>query len=77
MVHRGHLVDEVAQGLDSRLARKYRFKQKGHVNLQETRAMKAELKGRCQAGPVYQRVLNLSDSRAAIGAWAKGRSSSR
>ena len=72
-------IDEIAAGLEWTGSRRSVYKKPSHVNLQELRAVKGELKARA-ARPLSGkgiRGVNLSDSRVVIGAWAKGRSSSR
>ncbi len=54
----------------------YKFSQESHVNLQEMRAFKAELKTRSLENLGGSRCINLVDSRVVLGAWSKGRSSS-
>jgi hypothetical protein len=72
-----HKVHELAECLCWHVSRSYRFAQNSHVNIQETRAIKAELKDRALKDPEPARCLNLIDSRVSLGAWGKGRSSSR
>ena len=57
-------------------SRGHRFRQQAHVNLQELRAIKNEVRQLVHDGVENTRVVNLSDSRVCVGAWAKGRSSS-
>lgn len=59
-----------------KVTRKYKFKQRSHVNLQETRAIRAEVKEVATKVASPCRVVNLVDTRVGLGAVAKGRSSS-
>lgn len=54
-----------------------RFSKKEHINLLELEMLKQEVKDRVNSGRSNQRVVNLCDSRVVVGAWAKGRSSSK
>ncbi len=54
-----------------------RFRRKEHINLLELEMLKQEVKGRIQSGNFGCRIVNLCDSRVVVGAWAKGRSSSK
>ena len=54
-----------------------RFQRKEHINLLELEMIKQEVKHRVNEGLGFSRVVNLCDSRVVVGAWAKGRSSSR
>jgi len=69
-------VYDILRAVKWKVSRKFYFRQKSHVNLQETRALSAELKElaiRCEAAC---RSVNIVDSRVGLGAVAKGRSSS-
>ena len=57
-------------------SRSYYFRKSAHVNLQEMRALKSELKSEAIKDPEGKRLINLVDSRVVLGAYAKGRSSS-
>ena len=57
-------------------SRSFRFAHDSHVNLQEMRALKAEVKDQSINGKPGRRVLNCCDSRVVTGAYGKGRSSS-
>ena len=57
-------------------SRSYTFRKSAHVNLQEMRALKSELKEEAIRDPQGRRLVNLVDSRVVLGAYAKGRSSS-
>lgn len=54
-----------------------RFQKKEHINLLELEMIKQELKDRVNSQRGFCRVVNLCDSRVIVGAWAKGRSSSK
>jgi len=74
-------VHELVKSLPWKLIRAYAFRRVSHVNLQETRAVRAEVKDlAAQAGargPILpSRHVNFVDSRVALGAVSKGRSSS-
>ena len=53
-----------------------RFKAPAHINLQEARAIRREIKHLARADSVAKRVLVFIDSLVVLGAFAKGRSSS-
>lgn len=53
------------------------FSRKEHINLLELEMVKQELKDRVNGGRGHCRVVNLCDSRVVVGAYAKGRSSSK
>lgn len=53
------------------------FKRKDHINLLELEMLKCEIKSRVNTGHSKCRVVNLCDSRVVVGAFAKGRSSSK
>ena len=81
-MHRPHAtIDAVADGLQWELTRKHGYQNRVHVNLLELRAVKDERKAQARAQTWQRgsglRSINLCDSRVVIGAWAKGRSSSR
>ena len=50
------------------------FRSTLHVNIQAARAVKRVLKERCAEGLVSERLVNGTDSRVVLGAWANGRS---
>lgn len=54
-----------------------KFSKPEHINLLELEMVKQELKDRVNSGRGNCRVVNLCDSRVVVGAYAKGRSSSR
>ena len=54
-----------------------RFDRKEHINILELEMVKQEIKARTNAQRGGCRVVNLCDSRVVVGAFAKGRSSSR
>ena len=54
-----------------------RFDRKEHINILELEMVKQEIKARANAQRGGCRVVNLCDSRVVVGAFAKGRSSSR
>ena len=54
-----------------------RFAKKDHIILLELEMLKAEIKDRVNSGNAACRVVNLCDSRVVVGAFAKGRSSSK
>ena len=54
-----------------------KFRQKQHINLLELEMLRAEMKARVNAGGGRCRCINLCDSRVVVGAFAKGRSSSK
>ena len=53
------------------------FRRREHINLLEMDMLKKEIQDRANSGRGNCRVVNLCDSRVAVGAYAKGRSSSR
>lgn len=53
------------------------FRRKEHINLLEMEMLKKEIQDRANSGRGNCRVVNLCDSRVVVGAYAKGRSSSR
>ena len=53
------------------------FHESAHINIQEVREIKEEVAARSSSSLTPQRLANVIDSRVALGAWAKGRSSSR
>lgn len=53
------------------------FKKREHINLLELEMVKQELKDRVNSGRGHCRVVDLCDSRVVVGAYAKGRSSSK
>ena len=70
-------VSSLAECLDWRVTARYSFRSSSHINLQELRALRREivmLASNFEAGGQVQLAFN--DSRVAIGAVAKGRSSS-
>lgn len=54
-----------------------RFVKKDHINLLELEMLRSEIKDRVNSGNAACRVVNLCDSRVVVGAFAKGRSSSK
>ena len=54
-----------------------KFGKKDHINLLELEMVKQEIKARANGGRGMSRVVNLCDSRVVVGAFGKGRSSSR
>ena len=54
-----------------------RFGRKEHINLLELEMLKQEVKSRVNSGRSNCRLVNLCGSRVVVGAWAKGRSSSK
>ena len=54
-----------------------RFSKKHHINLLELEMVKQEIKERANSNRGFCRVVNLCDSRVVVGAFGKGRSSSR
>ncbi|CAE7732232.1 osm1, partial [Symbiodinium sp. KB8] len=68
----------VALCLPWRVVSSYHFRETSHINLQEARALRKEVV-RLAANPASYNtvILALNDSRVVIGAFAKGRSSSR
>ena len=59
-----------------RASRSFGFRKSAHVNIQELKAARSELKALAIRDPLPGRVINMCDSRVTCGAWAKGRSSS-
>ncbi len=78
LIPRGSDVDAVAACLPWRVSAQYRFREPSHINLQETGAVRNEMRTHCRNHGSFrpQRLLVLSDSRVCIGAVAKGRSTS-
>ena len=72
-------LEALTEGLAWRDLGGYRFNRTEHINIQELEALKNELKRRVSGrGIVRSRRVVLVDSRVVVmGAWAKGRSSSR
>ena len=56
---------------------KTRFRRKDHINLLEMQMLKSEIMSRINSGRGFCRTVNLCDSRVVVGAYAKGRSSSK
>ena len=54
-----------------------RFAKKDHINLLELEMLKAEIRDRVNSGNAACHAVNLCDSRVVVGAFAKGRSSSK
>ena len=54
-----------------------RFRKREHINLLEMEMLKEEIKARTNKNRGHCRFVNLCDSRVVVGAYAKGRSSSR
>ena len=54
-----------------------RFRRRSHINLQELEMLRSELKHAANRFTEGLRLVNLCDSRVCVGAWAKGRSSSK
>ena len=54
-----------------------KFARKDHINLLELEMLHAEVKARVDSGHGCCRCVNLCDSRVVVGAFAKGRSSSK
>jgi hypothetical protein len=69
-------IHDIVDSLQWHQSRSYRFKTLSHVNLQEVRAVKAEVKYRALHSHTPQRIVNFVDSRVALGCICKGRSSS-
>jgi len=69
-------VEELADSLPFSELLRYRFKRQGHINVLETRVHKTLMKF-CAKDHPNSRFLTLLDSRVALGATSKGRSSSR
>ena len=68
-------VKELCQSLSFREVFRYRFKRPGHINVNESRVFKSWIKSLARKTS-STRCVGLLDSRVAIGAAAKGRSSS-
>ena len=68
-------VGELAQSLPFKELLRYRFRERGHINVQEMRTYRTWLKWG-STRHVRSRLLGLIDSRVTLGASAKGRSSS-
>ena len=56
---------------------KLKFRRKAHINLLEMQMLKNEIMSRVNSGRGFCRAVNLCDSRVVVGAYAKGRSSSK
>ena len=71
-------LDQLAAALDCRVCASRNFSRIEHVNIQEAKAMANELRrvATLLDGQGVRRVC-LTDSMVALGAWGKGRSSSR
>ena len=69
-------VEDLCETLPYRELFRYRFKERGHINVLECRVYKSWLK-QCSKRWPRHRILGLLDSRVTMGAAAKGRSSSR
>ena len=54
-----------------------KFSKKEHINILELEMVKQEIKARANSGRSHSRIVNLCDSRVVLGAFGKGRSSSR
>lgn len=53
------------------------FRRNAHINLLEMEMLKREVQARVNSGRGFCRMVNLCDSRVVVGAYAKGRSSSK
>jgi len=69
-------IDDIVMALPWRITRSYDFPCSAHVNLQELRSIYQEVIDRVSISRQPARLVNGSDSRVSVGAWAKGRSSS-
>ena len=71
------IASAIAEVLPWRVCASYTFRQTSHINLQEARALRREIR-RISADPRRRRqvIVCLNDSRVVVGAVAKGRSSS-
>eukprot|EP00435_Cladocopium_sp_Y103_P053469 s2702_g17.t1 len=69
-------IEELADSLPFKELLRYRFKKRGHINVLECRVHKTLLK-HCAKRHPNSRIVSLLDSRVALGATSKGRSSSR
>ena len=65
----------VVDAVPWKVIREFEFSESSHVNLQEIRAAKAALRYSVQDSLASERLINLTDSRVALGAIGKGRSS--
>lgn len=54
-----------------------KFSKKEHINILELEMVKQEIKARANSGKSCSRIVNLCDSRVVVGAFGKGRSSSK
>ena len=54
-----------------------KFRRKAHINLLEMQMLKNEIMSRVNSGRGFCRAVNLCDSRVVVGAYGKGRSSSK
>jgi hypothetical protein len=59
------------------VSRSYNHEHSAHINIQEVREVGAEVEELSELNLLGERAANLVDSRVALGAWAKGRSSSK
>ena len=70
-------IDQLFEALPWKVSYARKFPQEHHVNIQELSAVSHQLKHLVQTGHYGIRHICGSDSQVAIGAWSKGRSSSR
>jgi len=70
------VVSVVARCVPWRVTRNHDFPETQHINIQELNEIKNELEYSTVISQVPERCVNIADSRVAVGAWARGRSSS-
>ena len=68
-------INDLCESLPFREVFRFKFRQPGHINVNETRTYKSWIKSLSKSHP-NSRVVGLLDSRVTLGAAAKGRSSS-
>lgn len=72
-----HEVESLLNSHKWTASRSFKFYEVGHVNVQELKALRSEIKHQALHFQSKQRAIHLVDSRVVAGAYAKGRSSSR
>ena len=70
------IVSTVARCVPWQVTRNHDFSETQHINIQELAEVKLELEYSSVLSQIPERCVNIADSRVAVGAWARGRSSS-
>ena len=70
------IVSEVSRSAPWVTTRNHSFPETQHINLQELNEVANEIEYAANLSLAPERIVNICDSRVAVGAWARGRSSS-